>query len=349
MKAILLLSTMLSSIFLVGCITAKPKGVFDNTAVPAAPDYSSDQCWAALPWRLDAADLTPQGLKDEQAEAEVDVFFLHPTTYTGERGDKYWNAPVDNADLNTRTNKSPIQYQASLFNGVGRVFAPYYRQAHLNAYFNRDTASAARALDLAYEDVRAAFVYYLEHHNQGRPIIIASHSQGTTHGSRLVREFFDGKPLQKQLVAAYLVGIPVFTNEYENIRPCRDSLDTGCLMSWRTWRRNHGPAWESNNPNVLVTNPLSWNADTTYVPASLNRGGVITPFTVVRPAVADAQIHQSVLWTKKPHFPGSVFYTSKNFHPGDFNFYYMNVRENAKLRVSVYLAKAVATPPSLSN
>lgn len=344
MRAILSLFTAASLVWASSCITVKPQGAFDRASVPPQPDYSQERYWAALPWRQDAADLSPEGLADEQAKAEVDVFFLHPTTYTGERGDKLWNGPVDDPELNTRTDKSPIQYQASIFNGVGRIFAPYYRQAHLNAYFNPDTASARQALELAYEDVKAAFAYYLAHYNQGRPIIIATHSQGTTHGSRLVQEFFDGQPLQKQLVAAYLLGIPVYPKAYKNIPPCRDSSDIGCLMSWRTWRRNHGPQWDYNNPDVLVVNPLSWRTDTTYVPATYNKGGVIMPFSRVQPQVADAQIYQSVLWATKPRFRGSLFYTSKNFHPGDFNLYYMNVRENAQLRTRTYLQAQGLTP-----
>ena len=50
--------------------------------------------------------------------------------------------------------------------------------------------------------MRAAFIYYLKNHNHGRPIIIASHSQGTWHAGRLLKEFFEGKPLQT--VTAYV-------------------------------------------------------------------------------------------------------------------------------------------------
>lgn len=338
MRAILPLGLLAVALFLNACASVKPRGAFSGASVPAAPDYSQDRYWAALPWTPDAADLTPNGLRDEQAEARIDVFFIHPTTYTGKRGDTGWNGPVDEAGLNTRTNDGTIQYQASLFNGVGRVFAPYYRQAHLNAYYNRDTASARQAFELAYRDVRAAFEYYLRHHNQGRPIIIASHSQGTTHSQRLMREFFDGKPLQRQLVAAYLVGIAVPKGQYASLQPCRDSTDTGCLMSWRTWRRGYLPP-DPPLPPLVVTNPLSWTTSPDPAPASLNLGGVITPFATLRPGIAEAQIEGAVIWTRKPRFPGSILYTSKNFHPGDFNLYYLNVRENARLRSQMFLSR----------
>ena len=36
-----------------------------------------------------------------------------------------------------------------------------------------------KATEVAYSDVRRAFLYYLEHLNQGRPFLVASHSQVT--------------------------------------------------------------------------------------------------------------------------------------------------------------------------
>ena len=71
--------------------------------------------------------------------------------------------------------------------------------------------------DVDAEDVKNAFEYYLKNENKGRPIIIASHSQGTTHAIRLLKEFFDGKDLSKQLVCAYLVGMGVKKDSYEKL------------------------------------------------------------------------------------------------------------------------------------
>ena len=65
----------------------------------------------------------------------------------------------------------------------------------------KDTSKAGKAFDFAYEDIKKSFEYYLQHYNNGRPIIIASHSQGTTHALRLLKEFFENKPLQ--LVAVW--------------------------------------------------------------------------------------------------------------------------------------------------
>ena len=69
----------------------KPATTFAETATPPAPDYSNPQHWAALPAREDAADFTPEGISDGQADATVDVFFVHPTTFLSSTG---WNAPM---------------------------------------------------------------------------------------------------------------------------------------------------------------------------------------------------------------------------------------------------------------
>lgn len=326
----------LFTIFLSGCASA-PRGAYSPDAAPLAPDYSQDTYWAALPWKEDEADLTPDGLSDRQAEAEVDVFFLHPTTYTGKKGDTNWNGPVQGPEVNSRTLEKPIKFQASIFNGVGRVFAPFYRQAHLKAYFTRDTSSARQALELAYSDVRAAFHYYLDNYNEGRPLIIATHSQGTTHGKRLLQEFFDGQPLQEQLVAAYLIGIRVENDDFQDIAPCRDSLDTGCFTAWRTFKRGYEPP--ENHPKEVVINPLLWTAEETYAPKSLNLGTVLVPFEKVRPENTDAQVHGSILWASKPKFPGSFLLLRKNYHAGDFNLFYVNVRKNAQARVRAFGGK----------
>ncbi len=322
------------SAFLLSSCGSAPRGAYAPTLEPLAPDYSQDQYWAALPWRQDEADLTPEGLTDRQAEAGVDVFYLHPTTYTGKKGDTNWNGPVQDAEVNSRTLEKPIKYQATIFNGVGRVFAPFYRQAHLKTYFTSDTASAQKAFELAYSDVRAAFQYYLDNHNQGRPIIIATHSQGTTHGIRLLQEFFDGKPLQEKLVAAYLIGILVEKDDFQAISPCRDSLDTGCICAWRTFKRGHEP--KKTYPKEVVINPLLWTAEQTYAPKHLNLGTVLVPFEKVRPGNTDAQVHGSILWASKPKFPGSFLLTRKYYHAGDMNLFYVNIRENARARVRVY-------------
>jgi len=317
-----------------------PLGKFEIINTPTVPDYSNEKYWSALPTKSDMADITPPGLTDNQASASADVFFMYPTIYIGEKGDDGWNAPVDDLAFNKRVDESTIKFQASIFNGAGKVYAPRYRQAHLNAYWEKDKVMAKKVFDLAYEDLKRAFEYYLENYNQGRPIIIASHSQGTTHGIRLLKDFFDGKPLQEQLVAAYLVGIPVAKNQYKNIPVCESSQQTGCFCSWRTFRNGHIPDRDTSE-KIAVTNPLTWTTDDRLAPKSLNTGGVLRNINKIKKGLTTAQIipDKGILWAHRPRFFGSIFFTTQNYHIADFNFYYQNVRENAIDRTEAFLSK----------
>lgn len=303
-----------------------------------APDYGDLSNWAASPFKIDPSDRKPDDFStDSLLLQSVDIFFIHPTTYIGKRGQNKWNASIDDTELNNRTDNSSILYQASIFNASGRVFAPRYRQAHLHAYYTKDKVSAKKALDLAYEDVSKSFEYYLEHHNNGRGIIIASHSQGTTHAARLIQEYFDGEPLSSKLIAGYLVGLPVPVDAFTDIKPCEQPEDIHCICSWRTWQTGHEPK-KKHDREILVTNPLSWHTDEKYIPKTLNAGGVVTNFDGgLMPELTDAKVHNEVLWATKPTFKGSIFITFKNYHRGDLNLYYGNIRENAILRARSYI------------
>ena len=106
--------------------------------------------------------------------------------------------PLDSAALNAAVDAWPVRHQAAIFNGAGRVFAPRYRQAHIRVFSVEDSLSLA-ALKLAYSDIRAAFQHFLDHWDEGRPLIIAAHSQGSWHARWLLQEFFDGTPLQERV------------------------------------------------------------------------------------------------------------------------------------------------------
>jgi DUF3089 family protein len=324
---------------IISCARVKPLGNVADYADSSKPDYSDPENWAALPNRTDSADQTPHpDLVDLQQSTEVDIFFLHPTTYLGKKGENQWNAPIDDDKLNQKTDESSIKNQASIFNGAGRVYAPRYRQAHYENYFTKDTINAKKAFHLAYLDTKAAFEYYLEHYNNGRPIIIAAHSQGTTHAATLLKDFFDGKPLQNQLVAAYLVGMPISTDYFKHIKVCETPEETGCFCSWRTWKKNHLPKSHNEEINIGVTNPLNWKTDSSYAPKKLNEGSVLRKFEKsFYPGITDAKVIDGVLWITKPKFPGSFLVWFKNYHIADYNLFYVNVRKNAQLRATTFL------------
>ena len=304
------------------------------------PEYNNLNYWAAHPFKHDPSDNVPQQLQGQPQDSLADVFFIYPTSYTDMKIPEGWNAGIDNEALNEKTDNGSILYQASVFNKYCRVFAPRYRQANLLAFFSKDKEASEAALDTAYNDVKKAFEYYLKNYNHGRPIVIASHSQGTRHAAKLLKEFFEGKTLQKQLVCAYIIGLPVFSDYFSELKPCEDSTATGCFVSWRTFQEGYmAPFVQNEKQKAYVTNPLTWTMDTSFAPASLNKGGVLRNFNKVIPGVVHSQIHGNVLWVNKPHFLGSIFLKTKNYHIADYNLFYENIRENVGTRIKAFLDK----------
>jgi hypothetical protein len=323
------------------CRQYNPRTAFDPAKTPSAPHYADRTHWAALPDRADAADRVPDpSLTDRQATAEVDVFFLHPTMLTDDtRHGNYWNGDVNNPKLNRKVDEGAILYQATAFNGAGRVYAPRYRQAHLYSFFSKDKASSAQALDTAYVDVLAAFDHYLRYFNEGRPFIIAGHSQGARHAKQLLRDRVEGQALQSQLVAAYLVGWPVERDFFKKIPPCTTPEQTGCYCSWRTYERHFGLK-KAAQRDVVCTNPILWSiAEKDFAPKSLHRGAVLRDFEKIYPQLCDAEVYRGVLLCSKPKFRGSFLLRTENYHPGDINLYYLNVRENAELRAQMFFRR----------
>lgn len=316
-------------------ISAQSSTTFNHTDVK--PDYSKLEYWAAHPMKADPSDSIPAPLKIyPSGDSGVDVFFLYPTSFTS-NSDTGWNAAIDDDGINKKTDNSSILYQASPFNQYSRVFAPRYRQAHIRAFFIPDSISAPY-FNLAYEDIKAAFIEYLKTFNAGRPVIIAAHSQGTVHAGRLIREFFDGKPLQDRLICAYLVGMPVPVTYFNMIRPCKDSASTGCFVSWRTFKSGYegNDIIKNETVKMTVTNPLSWTSDEAFISATFNKGGVLRNFNKLVPNVVSAKVHDNILWSSKPDMPGKILLTTKNYHIGDINLFYVNIRENVGTRIRSY-------------
>lgn len=325
---------MESKIFIL--VIMLPLSIFGQNAL----DYSNDALWAALPAKFDSADYTPDNYEDLQSTADVDVFFLHPTSYLKKKFDGNWNAPIDNEALNETTCNGSIKNQASVFNGSAKIYAPFYRQAHIESYYiaRKRPEEAKGYFEIAYADVKAAFEYYLENWNQGRPIIIASHSQGTTHAGQLLLEFFDEKELKEQLVAAYIIGMPVAKNHFKEITPCEEDNDIQCFCSWRTVNEKYRiKKNDIEGSQISVINPLNWTLSSNKQTRDRHKGILLPTDGSISEPLVDAQVKNGYLWVNKPKFKGSIFIQRKNYHIGDYNIFWVNIRENIAQRVDQYM------------
>ena len=340
-----------------GGLMSTPPQPFSLATAPPAPNYANPDAWAAWPGRPSKADATPPGVEIRRDPA-ADVFFIHPTTYLA---NAKWNAAYDEPGRALEgVDNGVLGNQASVFNGCCRIYAPRYRQATFIAFI-KDTPDGEAAIDLAYQDVRRAFDYYIAHENHGRPFIIASHSQGSLHALRLLQERVIGTPLAKQLVAAYVIGGFTPTDiERAGLPICRAARETGCIIDWNsvtewgmTARRNsaalmwlNGRYQPSAGRTIVCVNPLTWQADGS-APASANigalppaRGGASTPV----PGVTGASCEQGLLVIdlaigQRLRFADPLALLGI-YHDLDYNLYYMNIRQNAVDRVAAFTGAA---------
>jgi len=348
-----------------------PKREFDRTPEPAAPDYRDARYWASLPDKRDGADATPIGMRNRQADAAVDVFYIHPTTYFSRAG---WNQPLGDEDAD-RGTEFTLRAQASAFNEVGRIYAPQYRQMTFNGYLSASDADRDKALDLAYRDVRAAFEAFLAQWSHGRPFIIAAHSQGSGHGLRLISELMSDRgsdpALRKRLVAAYLIGAPVPRDALADTVPgvplCASPEQTGCAVFYnaveagafepgeRPKRFERVRAWYPDGfrsveqPSLLCVNPVTWRADRESSPLSAHLGALHAernrPLPEPQPRRVSARCDDDgLLQTTLPDGEWRQWWFGGDQHVNDYQLFYMDIRANAAQRVAAFGHRTAAAP-----
>jgi hypothetical protein len=313
-------------------------GAFAVTAHPSPPHYVRRSDWAE--WRGG----TPG--------APVDIFFVQPTTFVS----KQWNQDLADTKTDAWTRATVATRQIGAFAACCRVYSPRYRQASSRAY-SEMAGDGAKAYDLAYQDVRAAFLYYIAHENHGRPFVLVGHSQGALHVMRLLREEIDGLPLGKLLAVAYApgIGVPIgtFGTELKTVVACDTPERTGCVASWnsflgdadvttyinraaQSWTVEHG----REGAELLCVNPLTFDLRRSAADAASNAGGIILPTAAegpdapIVPGAAGGKCDGGVLRVATAYavtpLPGG------SLHYYDIPLFWANLRANVAVRIAAF-------------
>ncbi|WGM40330.1 DUF3089 domain-containing protein [Caulobacter sp. NIBR1757] len=218
---------------------------------PAANDYSKPETWLCLPGRagdactVDLATTVVEAtgksdkitLEATPAPAAIDCFYVYPTVSTD---------PTPNSDMTIdEAERRVVAVQFARFRNVCRPFAPMYRQVTLSAlrqYMTGQNPGASR--ELAYNDVKDAWDWYLANENKGRGVVLIGHSQGSGVIQELVKREIDGKPIQKQIVGVMPIGSNVPVDDkgmFGSIPSCSAKGQTGCLISYVSFRAETPP------------------------------------------------------------------------------------------------------------
>ncbi len=326
------------------------------SAQALGPDYTNAKLWAARPDLPSvAARWTPTGFA-AAPKPGVAVFFVPPTAIFDR---SRWNAAVNDPDVNARIDLY-LRGQASVFNGVAEIWAPRYRQATFGAFLT-DKPEAAKAIDLAYGDVRAAFHAFLAAQPDDRPIILAGHSQGSLHLLRLLKDEVTGDPkLKARIIAIYAPGWPISQTAdlpALGFPACTTTAQTGCVLSWLSFaedadftalrtRFDGAPGLTGasrKGTQILCVNPLT-GAETpnaalpaanlgALTPNGDMTGGMLVPGTIGAQCLASGILD---IGATPAGFPDYVL-PGNNYHVYDYALFWANLRADAEGRVSAWL------------
>ena len=293
-------------------------------------DYSKAENWVERP---------------TEATKPVDVFFIYPTV-TGFR-DPVQICEVTDSEM-VAGAKFVRQVQTSVFEESCNIFMPFYRQISMP---KPGTDYRFVTNYLSGFDATDALDYYLTNLNQGRPFILAGHSQGASVLIALLENYMTKHPeALKRMVAAYPIGFAV-TKDWlakTGLKFAEGATDTGVIVSWNT----EGPANLKEKNMTLAEggisiNPINWKRDDTYADVKENLGTLTVEGKIVTPGLADARVDTvrgSVVVTTIANkelyaipADGAVMFGPESYHLHDYGFFFNNMKQNVADRIKAFM------------
>ena len=301
----------------------------------AATNYANPEHWLALP---------------ASPDKPVDVFYLYPTVFQKVNKNEPNICNIDNPVM-VKYSQLALAFQASAFDPVGNIYAPYYRQADAAYTLGLPLAEQHKVVGgIPTTDASAAFDHYINNFNNGRPFILAGHSQGSNVLLYLLSDYMKKHPeVYRRMIAAYVIGYSI-TPEYlaknPHLKFAKGAKDTGVIISYNT----EAPQVAGKNPVVLpgamAINPITWTRGEKTATAAESLGSVDMDENgklITLKKYADARVDKAkgVLICSTVDVdklsPGNQVFPKGVYHRYDYPFYYYNLRENAAVRTNRFL------------
>lgn len=298
-------------------------------------DYSLEENWAYL--------------ETEDSGKDADIFFVTPTVYMGTEDS--FNMSLEDDDTKSSFLGS-INMEKGIYDDNARFFAPYYQQAGLNVY-TIPVEEREQYLEVAYEDVKAAFEYYMENYNEERPIVLAGFSQGADMCLRLMKDYFHEEENAELLVACYAIGWSITEDEmeqYPHLAFAAGETDTGVIVAFNSESEEITDSLMiPEGTKTLAINPLNWETDGTVADKSLNQGACFTDYDgnikEEIPQLTGAYIDETrgalkvTDVTPQEYPPVLDIFEDGIYHLYDYQFFYRNLEENVQDRIEAFVGE----------
>lgn len=335
--SLLLAIVLLFAVFTTGC---NEKDSNKNINPPVAgdeivpSDYSDKNNWLNVP---------------DNPQKEVDVFYLYPTVWGRESEDESTVCSIDHVGMREAA-PNLLQSQASVFEKECNIYAPFYRQVDAGYALSQQGMLETYIGGVPYTDCVAAFEYYLKNYNNGRPFIIAGHSQGATVAKLMLFNYLEDKPdILKRMVASYVIGYSITEQELtENphVKFAQEADDFGVVISYNTEAKGYDGVNNTWKEGSVAINPISWTRTESLAPATKSLGAAFVENgqLVKKEHFADAVVNLKrgtvQCSTADPEIYGSKnteFFPVGVFHSNDYSFYYYDLQKNVGDRISSYM------------
>lgn len=289
-----------------------------ESPLPDAPKYSLSTQWY----------ISERG-------ADADVFYIISTECSDyvRDGDTIHYADTYNDSIREMM-LGEMRGVDKLLAGELNYYTPFYRQCTMETYA-ADSLTEAR-MPLAYNDVRKAFKYYLEHYNNGRPIILAGFSQGAMAVVDLLKEM--DEETYRRLIAAYVIGYKVTADDIAktaHIEAAKDSDDLGVTICYNSVRDNSCAMPLLSDGNKIAINPVNWRRDNT--PATIvdtRHGDTLTI------ALDTTTLLLQIDNYKHEDYMIPLIGKDGNYHRLDLTLYSELLRKNMALRAKKYVERS---------
>lgn len=278
---------------------------------------------------------------------QADLFLICPTVDMGKN--ENYNMSMDD----TATKESfvgALNMERGIYEDSAIMYAPYYRQMTFPVY-SMTEEEMQPYLEIAYRDVAAAFEYYFEHCNNGRPIILAGFSQGSQLLLMLMKEYFDDPKYSEKLIAAYCIGWRITEEEiaqYPQLKMAQGEDDTGVIISFNSEAESVEESLiVPNGGKTLGINPLNWKTDSTPADKSLNKGACFTRYSgeikkeiaQLTGAYLDEERGTLRVTDVSPSDYSNSLFPEGVYHLYDYQFFFRNLQENVAVRLERFLQK----------